>query len=626
MLDITGGGRPNDGQAYSTFKAGEAQWYVGPSKRSRWDAYRLQVAILKKHRNRFVFLGWNSKQWARHNPRRGRGLAGSAPGRMEGRPFRPRRSSEPTRRGGPRDMPNGDDDHSQDDSDNDDDDDDRNSYGRQWMAQKVALILRDSLGWPGHRSPAPECSDRGQPYNLATQVRSTQHVPRADSPTQMSMASSASEGDDDELVYNGPATRLRRALSAPLQGVLAIRYHEDESDEDTPEKGSPPKARVQTPVESKLVTAPSRYSPETEPFPEYVDPMQEASQELPTPRSYTPASSSSSSFKQPVGLEAVLLRLPDGFVCSSGTTPANDGPREVTQSRVPVNSLILPTPFSRHSLTAYQGNLSLRRTGTDSPSPSTTYSSPHLAKSLSGQTAASSQNVSPWVQQLYSDDISASPGETIQEPHRRRFAKLLQTVFRGREGDARPNGIKRFWQKVKPQRRGKSSPASPSPPLPPRGQEKKATPAVQEAESRSAKPAKPAGPPKNAPRTTTTKPFHAPKTPFEPTIHRTPGGFTPAPRTEAWGLGRRRRNRKRKAKKTPRGTSNGTGHGRGHRTASETTATTTYDTEDDEYDYEQGGGGLMTRERHQPLVGAAANSVYMAASATGAGGGGGGGF
>ncbi|KAJ9161187.1 hypothetical protein NKR19_g2482 [Coniochaeta hoffmannii] len=290
---------------------------------------------------------------------------------------------------------------------------------------------------------------------------------------------------------------------------------------------------------------------------------------------------SSSSAKQSGGQNLIPDRLPDGFACSSGTAPAPRGRRAATRFRAPVNSPSSQSPFSRHSPAAYQGNKSLTRADTDRTIPSTTtYSSTQATESLSRQTAAdgaaspSGQNVSPWVQHLNSEENAASPSpeESVRRTRRPLWARILRKLFprgRGVGGGARPGGIKRLWQRVRPRRRG----------------------------------AKPAGPPETAPRRTTAKPARPPHGPNQPSGRNRPTNFTPAVRTESWGLGRK----KKKEKIVTEGQQQ-----QRHGTARGATCETLLPENDE-------------RARHQPLVGAA-NSVFMAASATGAGGGGGGGF
>jgi len=460
---------PENGPPQSVFKTVVAQWHIDGSTRSAWEAYRLQVCKVDRTAMPFLGFGRDPERWHQRNARKNRGLAGSAPGRMEGGPFRQRRWSEPMLNDGPGDSPSDDDDDDRRRDDSDTDSDNHNNSRRQQLAMTAALLLLANKPKYVNASSPLGSPDHGQTYNIASQVRTTQHVPRADTPTRTSTISSGSGDNDEHSLYNGRVTRPRRALSAPLQGVLAIR-----SDEDTPTKKSPAEELVQNPVRSNSAKASSEYSSDTEPFPAYVDPMQHASQELSPPRSEMPASSSSA--KQSGGQNLIPDRLPDGFACSSGTAPAPRGRRAATRFRAPVNSPSSQSPFSRHSPAAYQGNKSLTRADTDRTIPSTTtYSSTQATESLSRQTAAdgaaspSGQNVSPWVQHLNSEGNAASPSpeESVRRTRRPLWARILRKLFprgRGVGGGARPGGIKRLWQRVRPRRRGGKSPSPPPPP------------------------------------------------------------------------------------------------------------------------------------------------------------------
>jgi hypothetical protein len=564
------------------------------------------------------FFGRYYLLWNERNSRQYQGLAGSAPGRMEAGPFTllPPLPHSP-QWDGPDDEDSWSDSDSDSDSDSASDRDNHNNHRRQQRAIHAAVMLLNTVPTTRALSPA---GSQNSGYGIASrQVRTSQHVPRDDPVRQMSTTSSAS-GEPHNIIYKGRAFRLRRALSAPLQGVLDYAYTGDMPGKETPVKEMPVKETslpipFQESIGSSRAKLQSRHSVDTEPFPAYYDYLQPA--DLPSSPSGSDTVPYPSLSEEPkVQFEAQKARpknssqdmttdnLPKFERVSTTTTSAKRPLSGTTLALAPFQSPSSPIASSTVPSPAYHlitaDDSSLRHAAIDGPSPSTTYSSVRAASDIAGshplaaagttRPGGKNEDVSPWVQNLLGSGGDASSpkeeeeGSIKRRPRRRpsRLAGFFRRLFRRNSSTRRPSGgLKRLWRRIRHQKVKAEPTSKPGP--------------TRKPATGGAKPPRPRAAAGKRNRPTQARATVRMKRQTKPTKPTRP---SPAVRKERWGLARRKETKEKRAAPGQEQRQHE------HRTAREVT----YDILAPRADEK----ALRAREA-APLLGAA-NTVFMAAS------------
>ncbi|OIW29755.1 hypothetical protein CONLIGDRAFT_680573 [Coniochaeta ligniaria NRRL 30616] len=392
----------------------------------------------------------------------------------------------------------------------------QNDARRQHRAYVAAFILLNGTIQTGALSPVAGV-DSGY-YSISRQVRTIRHVPREEPLGRVSTVSSTSGKAYGFDLNSRRIVRLRRALSAPLEGVL-----DDVVNEGRPVNVNLVPIVLQGPVQPNIAIS-SRHSSEPEEFPPYHDLLAERSVQAQSPTSSTSPSPGkqlkvqyedpNEKSKQPP--QDTLLDEPPKF----GSLSRVDSLTRSTRHRLtkPMTTLArfhsraesqhTPSSSAPASIAYHHIGSSLDAV-MDGPSPSTTYSpahdndvspnpiaTPNLLEDGDGidTTPAAPTTtprpladveVSPWVQNLHGNNEPSPPPQIPPtRPRRRsRLANFIRKLFR-RRSKPRALGLKRLWRRVR-HRRSKS----PS----------RHSPIIQRAGTNSSKSSKKAKPTTNTP-------------------------------------------------------------------------------------------------------------------------------